>query len=237
VLAWSEQGLTSQEIAGRLGMKARTVREWLHNGVAPNTRPRRKYRSEFDPYAPYVLKRWQEGEHSGRQLWRELRFQGYRGSERMVYRFLETLKTTEIVTSAGSHRLPQYTSNAAVWLFMRRPEHLDELQREDLAAFRLAHASLNTTYQLVQDFLHMMRQREGARLEAWLSQVHESGLPELQSFARGIEQDQAAVQAGLTLAINNGQVEGQVTKIKLIKRMMYGRATFPLLRQRVLHAL
>ena len=237
VLALSEQGLTSQEIAGRLGMKARTVREWLHNGVAPNTRPRRKYRSEFDPYAPYVLKRWQEGEHSGRQLWRELRFQGYRGSERMVYRFLETLKTTEIVTSAGSHRLPQYTSNAAVWLFMRRPEHLDELQREDLAAFRLAHASLNTTYQLVQDFLHMMRQREGARLEAWLSQVHESGLPELQSFARGIEQDQAAVQAGLTLAINNGQVEGQVTKIKLIKRMMYGRATFPLLRQRVLHAL
>ena len=101
-------------------MKARTVREWLHNGVAPNTRPRRKYRSAFDLYAPYVLKRWQEGEHSGRQLWREVRFQGYSGSERMVYRFLETLKTTEIVTSAGSHRLPQYTSNAAVWLFMRR---------------------------------------------------------------------------------------------------------------------
>ena len=57
VLALSEQGLTSPEIAGRLGMKARTVREWLHKGVAPDTRPRRKYRSEFDPYAPYVLKR------------------------------------------------------------------------------------------------------------------------------------------------------------------------------------
>jgi Homeodomain-like domain-containing protein len=79
VLALWEQGLTSQEIAGRLGMKARTVREWLSKGVAPNSRPRRKYRSEFDPYAPYVLKRWQEGEHSGRQLWREVRFQGYRG--------------------------------------------------------------------------------------------------------------------------------------------------------------
>ncbi len=57
VLALSEQGLPSPEIAGRLGMKARTVREWLHKGVAPDTRPRRKYRSEFDPYAPYVLKR------------------------------------------------------------------------------------------------------------------------------------------------------------------------------------
>jgi hypothetical protein len=74
--ALCEQGRTSQEIAGRLGMKARTVRDWLHKGVAPESRPRRKYRSEFDPYAPSVLKRWQEGEHSGRQLWREVRFQG-----------------------------------------------------------------------------------------------------------------------------------------------------------------
>jgi len=237
VLAWCEQGLTAPEIAVRLGMKARTVREWLHKGVAPDSRPRRKYRSEFDPYAPYVLKRWREGEHSGRQLWRVVRFQGYSGSERMVYRFLETLKTNEIVTSAGTPRLPHYTSTAAVWLFMRRPEHLDEIQREDLAAFRLAHVSLNTTYQLVQDFLQMMRHREGERLDAWLAQVHESGLPELQSFAQGVEQDKAAVQAGLTLPISSGQVEGQVTKIKLIKRMMYGRATFPLLRQRVLHAL
>jgi transposase len=178
-----------------------------------------------------------EGERRGRQLWREVRFQGYSGSERMVYRFLETLKTNEIVTSAGIPRLPHDPSTAAVWLFMRHPDHLDEIEREDLAAFRLAHASLNTTYQLVQDFLQMMRQREGARLDAWLSQVQESGLPELQSFAQGVEQDKAAVQAGLTLPISNGQVEGQVTKIKLIKRMMYGRATFPLLRQRVLHAL
>ena len=82
-----------------------------------------------------------------------------------------------------------------------------------------------------------MRHRQGERLDAWLTQVHESGLAELQSFAYGVEQDKAAVQAGLTLPLSSGQVEGQVTKIKLIKRMMYGRATFPLLRQRVLHAL
>jgi transposase len=237
VIALAEQGLSSQEIALRLGMKARTVRDWLHKAVAPDSRPRRKYRSEFDAYAPYVLKRWQEGERSGRQLWREVRFQGYSGSERMVYRFVERLKTNEIVTSAGTARLPQYTSTAAVWLFMRRPNHLDEIEREDLAAFRLAHASLNTTYQLVQDFLQMMRDRQGERLDGWLSRVQESGLPELQSFAHGVEQDKGAVQAGLTLAMSQGQVEGQVTKIKLIKRMMYGRAKFPLLRQRVLHAL
>ena len=81
----------------------------------------------------------------------------------------------------------------------------------------------------------MLRQREGERLSPWLTQVHESDLPELESFAHGVEQDQAAVQAGLTLPINNGQVEGHVTRVKLIKRMMYGKAGFALLRQRMLH--
>src|SRR5947209_9836346 len=69
---------------------------------------------------PMCSNEGREGERSGRQLWREVRFQGYSGSERMVYRFLEALKTTEMVTSAGTARLPHYTSTAAVWLFMRR---------------------------------------------------------------------------------------------------------------------
>ena len=114
---------------------------------------------------------------------------------------------------------------------MRRPKDLDEIAQEDLAAFRRACPTLNTTYRLVQDFLHMVRHREGERLDTWLTQIAQSALPELQSFAHGVELDKAAVQAGLTLPINNGQVEGQVTKIKLIKRMMYGRAEFPLLRK------
>jgi transposase len=118
---------------------------------------------------------------------------------------------------------------------MRRADTLDEIQREQLTSFRLAAPSLDTAYQLAQDFLVMMRKLEGERLDAWLARVHESELPELQSFAQGVERDKAAVQAGLTLAINNGQVEGQVTRMKLIKRMMYGKAGFPLLRQRVLH--
>lgn len=78
--------------------------------------------------------------------------------------------------------------------------------------------------------------REGHRLDAWLTRVAESGLPELQSFAAGVEKDKDAVKAGLTWAVNNGLVEGHVTKLKLIKRTMYGRAGFALLRQRVLHA-
>jgi transposase len=85
--------------------------------------------------------------------------------------------------------------------------------------------------------MQMVRKREGYRLDAWLEQVAASDLPELQSFAAGVEKDKDAVRAGLTGPVNNGQVEGQVTKLKLIKRTMYGKAGFPLLRQRVLHAI
>jgi transposase len=81
----------------------------------------------------------------------------------------------------------------------------------------------------------MAHKRGGQRLDTWLTKVAESGLPELQSFASGVEKDKYAVKAGLTWPINNGMVEGHVTKLKLIKRTMDGRAGFALLRQRVLH--
>lgn len=114
---------------------------------------------------------------------------------------------------------------------------LHEIEREDLAAFCQASTSLERAYRLIQAFLEMVHKREGYHLDVWLEQVSTSGLPELQSFASGIERDKAAVQAGLTWWINNGQVEGQVTKLKLIKRQMYGKAGFALLHRRVLHAL
>jgi transposase len=82
----------------------------------------------------------------------------------------------------------------------------------------------------------MVRKREGHRLESWLERVEALDLPELQSFAAGVEKDKEAVRAGLTWSINNGQVEGHVTKLKLIKRTMYGKADFLCCESRVLHA-
>jgi transposase len=83
----------------------------------------------------------------------------------------------------------------------------------------------------------MVRHRQGERLDAWLKKVTASQIHEFRRLVRSVNRDRAAVLAGLTLPHSNGQVEGQITKLKLIKRTMYGRADFPLLRQRVLHAL
>ena len=82
----------------------------------------------------------------------------------------------------------------------------------------------------------MARERTGEAFDAWLTRANDSGIPELDRFARGLTDDPAAVEAGLTLEWSNGQTEGQVNKLKLLKRQMYGRANFDLLRLRMLRA-
>jgi hypothetical protein len=95
---------------------------------------------------------------------------------------------------------------------------------------------LTGPYRLAQAFMQMIRERTGRQLDTWLGEVEASYLPELKSFAKGIQQDKAAVLAGLTLPWSQGPVEGHVNRLKLIKRSMYGRAKLPLLRQRVLRS-
>ncbi len=119
---------------------------------------------------------------------------------------------------------------------MRSPEKLKPEEQEQLTFLRQVHPSLDLAYNLVQTFLEMVRKREGEKLEAWLEQIRTSQIPELIRFANGIERDKAPVQAALTLQYSNGPVEEKINKLKYIKRSMYGRSAFPLLRQKVLKA-
>lgn len=102
-------------------------------------------------------------------------------------------------------------------------------QQETLVKLCQIDPEVDRTYDLVQQFAQMLRTRTGEHLDTWLAQVQSSALPKLQSFATGIEKDKDAVKNGLTWWINNGMVEGHVTKLKLIKRQGYGKAGFPLL--------
>jgi transposase len=114
---------------------------------------------------------------------------------------------------------------------------LDTQEQETVRQLRQSHPEVELAYDLVQQFAQMLRTRTGEQLDAWLEKARASQIREFHSFALGIERDKAAVVSGLTRSQNNGLVEGKVNKLKLIKRMGYGRAGFPLLRQRVLHAL
>jgi hypothetical protein len=123
----------------------------LAAGTFPEAKKRRKRQSCFDSFAPSILKRWREGEHMGITLCREIKEQGYPGSERTVYRYLEVLKQAE-VHSARLHRLQKFSAHTAVWLCVRDPKKLDEIEREDLAALCQASLTLKRAYDLIQDF-------------------------------------------------------------------------------------
>ena len=110
-------------------------------------------------------------------------------------------------------------------------------EQQTLTRLRNLHPEVDLAYELVQQFARMIHNRTGKeQLNGWLEKVASSPLTALHPFVAGVYQDKAAVQAGLTLPWSQGQTEGQVTRLKLIKRQGYGRAKFDLLRQRVLLA-
>lgn len=235
VVAWREQGMTIKAIASRVGLRRRTVRGWLSAGVYVETNDHHPHHSRFDAYEAEVLPRWDEGCHNVQQLWREIKAQGYPHSDQALRKHLEPLCGKEPVDFPAASSLDRFSAKKALWLFLRRFEDVKEEEQAELATIRQASETAETLSQLVPQFLQMVRKLEGERLDAWCASVAESQIEPLQRFAKGLEQDKAAVLIGLTHSSNHAQAEGQVTRIKLIKRMMDGRAGFPLLRQRVLH--
>lgn len=113
---------------------------------------------------------------------------------------------------------------------------MSETERRDLAQLQHEQGDAGALYCLSQTFAQMMRERAVECLDRWLEEAEKSPFPELQSFVAGIRRDEAAVRAALELPWSQGQVEGQITKLKLLKRQMYGRAKLDLLQQRLLHA-
>jgi transposase len=249
VLALRDQGLTMTDIGSRIGLSGRTVQRWVAHGSFPEARRRRRRPSLIDPYERYVLQWWQAGNRNDLQLYRALTAQGYRGSAKAMYRYLERLRTPHrhalgVIPSKPHRRkrvlgspalLENFSAQRATWLAVRQPDELDETQHKELALIRQASPSAETAYRLAQAFMQMMREQTGHQLDAWRSSAEASRLPEFKSIARGIQHDKAAVLAGLTLPWSNGPLEGHVNRLKLLKRSMYGRAKLPLLRARVLH--
>ena len=244
VRALHQRGADIADIARTVGMSRRTVYRYVRmDGPPERKRPgRRPGNRVLAPYEPYLLKRWREGCHNGVKLWREIRELGFAYSVTNVSRFLAHLRREgrpphpvgKKGTAVSSTQGP--TPRRVAFLCIAQDTDLEEEDVAYLKCLRTEDESVERACHLVQDFMQMLRDRPGERLDDWIEQARESGIDELRRFATGLVADHAAVQAGLTLVWSNGQVEGQVNRLKLLKRQMYGRANFDLLRQRVLHA-
>jgi transposase len=198
VVALHHQGLHAADIASRVGIGERSVRRWLAHGSFPEASYRRRRPSLIDAYEAYVKQRWREGCHNGLQLHRELTERGYKGSPKALYSYLATLRPpTSTATEPRGRKadissaapFESFSSHRGVWLFLRKPDDLEEVEQATLALIRQASPSAETAYRLAQAFMQMVRQRTGQQLDTWLAEVEGSHLPELVSFAAGIQHD------------------------------------------------
>jgi transposase len=242
VMALRERGLKLNEIARKVAISERTVNRFL----AAGTYPERKRRSSSKPgplegHIRYLDQRWAEGCTKGTQLWRELRGQGFTGSKSLVLSHIAHLRhggplSTQPATPTGQTVVRRYAPRQAAVLFVRRPEEVDEAEAEDIAHMVSASAEIAAACELAQRFAQMVRQRLPEALEPWLEAAQSTTATEFRQFAASLSLDKAAVAAALQYPWSSGQAEGQINRLKLIKRTMYGRANFDLLRQRVLAA-
>jgi transposase len=237
-----EQGVSQVAIATLLGLDRNTVHRYIKAPAFPEmVRPKRG--SLLDPYKQYLLERWATGQCTACGLLAELRERGYQGGETLVYDYLRPLREQpewmqayqqQKVLQAQGKRLAPLSAREAAWLFICNPRKLKLQQVRELEPLRLQDEELGSAYQLVQDFRTMVTQRQVSILPRWLSEAKACGILELKSFVAGIYRDYDAVRAALATEHSNGQTEGKVNKLKCIKRQMYGRANFDLLRKRLL---
>jgi transposase len=243
IIALHGAGLSQRAIARHLHVSRKVVHRAVRAGTFPERVPTGRRRSKLAPYLPYLRQRWEAGCHNGSQLARELKAQGFRGSASLVRRLTGDWRArlpgpAERVRGKKRQAAPPVTrrlsARQASWLFVTDQQQLTADQRALIERICHTNADLQNLYQLGQDFVQMVKQRQGRRLDGWLARAHQSSSVELRGFAAGIKRDYAAVKAALSLPWSQGQVEGQITRLKCLKRQMYGRAHFDLLRSRVL---
>jgi transposase len=215
-----------------LGLTRHTVRKFARAATADQviTGPSPRS-SRLDRFAPYLQQRWNQGCTDAAQLFTEIQAQGYSGSKRSARRYLQPLRAA--LTTAVLPPPPPTVREVTRWI-TSHPDHLTDDQSTRLSQLKGRSPQLDATARHVTAFAELMTGRHGEHLPGWIDAVDLDDLPCLHSFTRGIRSDYTAVTNGLTLAHSSGAVEGNICRIKALKRQMFGRANLDLLRKRIL---
>jgi transposase len=215
--------------------------------------PERQRRSDtgqslLDPWKAAILERWNGGCRHRRRLFHELQRQGYRGSYPTLVRYTQRLRQAQEGAAfrppspghppAAVIDLPKrpLTSRNAAWLVLWRAEEGDATEAERLNRLRIQQGTLAEAIALAEEFATLVRTRDPERLKPWLARAQDSTLPAFRNFAKKLDADVEAVRAAVSPPWSNGPVEGQINRLKVLKRQMYGRANLDLLNRRFLLA-
>ncbi|SDT83372.1 Transposase [Streptomyces sp. TLI_053] len=229
-----EQKWTISAIARHLGLDRKTVRRFKTTSLDELLSSAREFGSSrqglIDPFKPYLNSRFTAGCTSAQQLFREISQRGYRGSVQVVRRHVAYLREGTAEPVRADIPSPRRITS---WI-MRPTGTLTEREQDRLLDVRIACPDIARAYDLARCFHDLMTNCLGTLLHDWIRQAEEDAPAPVRSFAGFLRQDLAAVTAGLTLEWSSGKVEGNVNRVKTLKRAMYGRASFRLLRTRIL---
>jgi len=244
VQALRQDGQSVSAISRRLGLSRVTVRKYLRAEACPVRTRHSRLLGSGSPHVAYLRERWAAGCDNAARLWAELRTRGFTGSAGAVRRFLGAWRTPPRHRgrpprmAGGRVPTPPLTPPSPRqirWWMLQEPDRRPTEQRAYLARLLQDCPTLHAASELAREFGRLIRQRDVAAFDPWLAQAERGGIAEFRSCAKSLRQDYAAVAAALREPYSNGPTEGNVTRLKLLKRQMYGRAKPDLLRQRVLH--
>lgn len=240
-------GYSNRAIRAELGMHTKTVRKYLEAESCPYYPENRVTPCKVAAYEAYLEQRWHHGCYNATQLWREIKQMGFDGSRVSVSRWAtkrrrllpesDTTSSANVTSPPAKRRCKRpgpWTPARGAWLLVKPQEKLTEKDKRVLEGMLSVNDTVATVYRFVQQFINVVRQREADYLTPWIHAASHSGVAALVRFAKNLLNDCAAVHNALLLSWSNGQVEGQIHRLKLVKRQMYGRANFDLLRRRVI---
>ena len=235
VQALVAQGKGIKPIMRELGLAKETVRRFARAASAEDllAKARGRRPSVLDDFKPYLHQRWNAGTTNVLQLHAEIKAAGYQGSYAVVRAYLQPFRA--LGAALPPVPAPPKARHVASWI-LRDPASLDDDEQARLKDVRARCPHLNALAGHVTEFAKILTGLHGDRLDSWIAAVEADDQPDLHSFTTGLKQDHTAVVNGLTLPHSSGAVEGNVNRIKMIKRQMYGRASFDLLRKRVILA-
>jgi transposase len=232
VVALSESGHSQAAISRALGMERKTIRRWLRRGGFPERTPPHRRPPKVNEFADYLQQRWNEGCHNASRLYREIREKGYPGKRAMVARLVAGWRNTR---KAASPKAPERISpkHAAI-LVTRPPDQLTDDQAHLLERIAAQCPDVVNLRRIALSFRGALTGENSTRLHQWIEGAKRCEFGSVVRFAYGLQKDISAVAAAVDTRWSTGQVEGQINRLKMIKRQMYGRAGFDLLRARVL---
>lgn len=237
-----QDGISAANVALQLNRNYYTIRELYQAETFPERMPGRTPHSALRAYVDYLDQRFEAGHTDPAQLLAEIQAQGYSGSKTVLNRWLRakrmlagedpvTVTTGLPITHGGSILSSNYKLG---WLLALSPEKLNDEDKLMLDHI-LQDTPLSEFYALAQGFRQLVNERDGPALDEWLATADQSPLKPVRTFARGLREEYSLIRAALDYEWSNGLTEGQVNRLKFIKRQMYGRASFELLRQKVLY--